>query len=198
VSRKRKPISNLQGLDDQSDYKNNPAHWREVHVPHIVLENALTNEEDLDLLELSQQDRDYLKEANLILRERLLDLVAIHVNNNLTLHQKNVVQLVVVQGYTYNEAAATLGINYTAVSHALKGIKRGEVYHGGAETKLKKLLENDTQYNNIKQMRHELRNHNIDIARWVVENENSAYIYKDPNVYSKTSRVATKKTNKKT
>jgi len=48
---------------------------------------------------------------------------------------------------TYNEIAEILDINYTGVSHAIKGIKspRHGKYHGGFEKKLRKVCSKDTQ-----------------------------------------------------
>lgn len=61
---------------------------------------------------------------------------------------------------TYNDIAEILNINYTGVSHAIKGIKSQKhgKYHGGLEKKLRKICMKDLTCQEYLQCIKELRN----------------------------------------
>lgn len=109
-----------------------------------------------------------LKKLRKLLKVRLL-LVA---KKCLTLHQVQVLELI-LKGYTYKEMALKLKINYTAISHAIQGIKQRNdrykgTYHGGLYKKLRKKCAKDrpiqTILTKIHNLTHDRAAHSVDTA----------------------------------
>ena len=78
------------------------------------------------------------------MQELLFDLLIAR-TSDLTEHQRTVLALW-VQGKTYQQIASELGINYTGVSHAIKGIwsPKHNRFHGGIEKKLMIICDKDS------------------------------------------------------
>ena len=93
-------------------------------------------------------DEDYIRSIQLKklctrLNTRLMQLA----KEKLTKHQYEVMTLILM-GKSYHEAAIILDINYTAISHAVRGIlqsgnRYGGLYHGGIYKKLQKKCAKD-------------------------------------------------------
>ena len=119
-------------------------HKHEVTSDHISL-SRYSNEQGLYQ---QSSDEDYIRSIQLKklctrLNTRLMKLA----KEKLTKHQYRVLQLILM-GKNYREIAAILGRNYTAVSHAIKGIKVNagkykSLKHGGYERRLRKVCARD-------------------------------------------------------
>jgi predicted DNA-binding protein YlxM (UPF0122 family) len=113
--------------------------WKEISIqpelfsPVIEIEEATENEIAI------------IKEAKILIQQLLFDRVVELTSNHFTDHQKIVLALILMPDRTYNEVADVLGINYTAISHAIKGIKSSKhgKFHGGYEKKLRKMCSKD-------------------------------------------------------
>lgn len=117
--------------------------WKEILVsPELFSPTPEFNED------LSEEETLLLREAKLVMRQLLLDRVRELAFQCFTDHQKGVLALTQMPGKTYNQIAEILGINYTGVSHAIKGIKspkHGGKYHGGFEKKLRRTCNRDKE-----------------------------------------------------
>ena len=113
--------------------------WKEILVqPELIsieAESADATEAEIALI----------KEAKLLVSQLLLDRVVELTTTHFTTHQKTVLALILMPDRTYNEVADILGINYTGISHAIKGIKSNKhgKFHGGYEKKLRKICMKD-------------------------------------------------------
>jgi len=115
--------------------------WKEVLIqpelftPVIEIEGA------------TEQELAVLKEIKLLIQQRLFDRVIEIAFSNFTQHQVVVLALILFPDRTYNEVANMLNINYTAISHAIKGIKSNKhgKFHGGYEKKLRKICMKDEE-----------------------------------------------------
>jgi len=113
--------------------------WKEV----IVQAEFLT--EVVDSEDLNSKEIAVLKEAKILVSQLLFDRVVELTSSNFTEHQKVVLALILMPDRTYSEVAEILSINYTGISHAIKGIKSHKhgKYHGGYEKKLRKICTKD-------------------------------------------------------
>lgn len=133
--KKTKPKSSQQSQSSSNDQHI----WKEVLIqpelfsPIIELEDATEGEIAV------------IKEAKLLIHQLLFDRVVELTTNHFTDHQKVVLALILMPDRTYNEVADILGINYTGISHAIKGIKSNKhgKFHGGYEKKLRKICSKD-------------------------------------------------------
>lgn len=116
--------------------------WKEILVSPELFSATPEYSEDL-----TEEEGSILKEAKLLVGQLLFDRVIALVSANFTDHQKKVLALAQMPDKTYNEIAEILDINYTGVSHAIKGIKSPKhgKYHGGFEKKLRKVCLKDSQ-----------------------------------------------------
>lgn len=101
-----------------------------------------------------------MKEAKQLIGQMLFDKVVELANQHFTDHQKKVMALTQMSDKTYNDIAEILNINYTGVSHAIKGIKSQKhgKYHGGFEKKLRKVCSKDDDCQKYLACIYELRN----------------------------------------
>lgn len=101
----------------------------------------------IELPDHSEQEAAIIKEAKLLIQQLLFDRVIEITSSHFTPHQKTVLALILMPDRTYNEVADILGINYTGISHAIKGIKSNKhgKFHGGYEKKLRKMCSKDEQ-----------------------------------------------------
>lgn len=99
----------------------------------------------IELEDASEGEIAVIKEAKLLIHQLLFDRVVELTTNHFTDHQKIVLALILMPDRTYNEVADILGINYTGISHAIKGIKSNKhgKFHGGYEKKLRKICTKD-------------------------------------------------------
>jgi predicted DNA-binding protein YlxM (UPF0122 family) len=127
--KKEKPSSTV--LDQHS--------WKEVIVQPELLS------ETVEMEDLTEKELAVIKEAKLLVGQLLFDRVIELTSSNFTDHQKLVLALILMPDRTYSEVAEILGINYTGISHAIKGIKSNKhgKFHGGYEKKLKKICSKD-------------------------------------------------------
>jgi len=115
--------------------------WKEVLIqpelftPVIEIEGA------------TEQELAVLKEIKLLIQQKLFDRIIELAFGNFTEHQVIVLALILFPDRTYNEVATMLNINYTAISHAIKGIKSNKhgKFHGGYEKKLRKICMKDDE-----------------------------------------------------
>jgi len=117
--------------------------WKEILCDPAELD-TLSRSRSLDEIEVFREAilREATSLARYLLHRRLLKLA----DDSLTPHQKRVFVLYCHYGKTYKDIATILARNYTAISHAIKGIKsqRHEgKHHGGIEKKLKKITVRD-------------------------------------------------------
>jgi hypothetical protein len=116
--------------------------WKEIFVqPELLCQVC-------ELEDLNEEEKSVIKEAKIVVQQKLYDRVMELVSKHFTEHQELVLALMSAPSRTYNEAATILDINYTAISHAIKGIKsqkHGGKFHGGYENKLKKICMKDSQ-----------------------------------------------------
>lgn len=96
-------------------------------------------------LEISKEEAQALQEAKDILITLLCDRVFELAEEHFTDHQRTVLAIGQMPNKTYNDIARALSINYTAVSHAIKGQRspKHQKHHGGLEKKLKKICAKD-------------------------------------------------------
>lgn len=99
----------------------------------------------IELEDASEGELSIIKEAKLLIQQLLFDRVVELTSSQFTDHQKVVLTLILMPDRTYNEVADILGINYTGISHAIKGIKSSKhgKFHGGYEKKLRKICLKD-------------------------------------------------------
>lgn len=97
--------------------------------------------------ELSKEEIQALQEAKMIMQVLLCDRVFEIASESFTEHQMKVFAISQIPDKTYNDIAKMLERNYTAVSHAIKGIKSPQhgKHHGGFETKLKRICSTDSE-----------------------------------------------------
>lgn len=116
----------------------------------------------IDIPDMSEDELAIIKEAKLVIQQLLLDRLTDLAFECFTPHQKKVLALQQTPERTYLEIADMLGINYTAVSHAIKGIKskKHDKFHGGYEKKLRKLCQKDDYCNEYIGLIKQLRNNN--------------------------------------
>jgi len=109
---------------------------------------------------LTDQEASILREAKIVMNQYLYDRVIEMAYESFTPHQKKVLALTQMPDKTYNDIAEILSINYTGVSHAIKGIKsqRHGKYHGGFEKKLRKTCLKDDLCQEYISCIYELRN----------------------------------------
>jgi predicted transcriptional regulator len=94
--------------------------------------------------------RRIVKEAKNILRQAMIDKLSTIIREELSEHQATIFSLYYGLGKTYQEIADMLGLNYTAVSHCIMGIKqKDQLFHGGVLKKIKKYIEKDKEAQKI-------------------------------------------------
>lgn len=113
--------------------------WKEILVQPELFAPVI------ELEDISENEISIIKEAKLLIQQLLFDRVVELTSNHFTDHQKVVLALILMPDRTYNEVADILSINYTAISHAIKGIKSNKhgKFHGGYEKKLRKICSKD-------------------------------------------------------
>lgn len=113
----------------------------------------------VDMPDMSEDETAVIKEAKLVVQQLLLDRLTDLAFECFTPHQKKVLALQQTPERTYLEIAEMLGINYTGVSHAIKGIKSNKhgKFHGGYEKKLRKICMKDESCNEFIGLIRELR-----------------------------------------
>jgi len=127
----------------QSPEQNTPIEqhaWKEVIVQPELLSDYI------EAPDLTEKEMAVIKEAKILLHQLLFDRVIELTSDHFTGHQKTVLALILMPERTYNEVAEILNINYTGISHAIKGIKSNKhgKFHGGYEKKLKKICSKDS------------------------------------------------------
>lgn len=117
--------------------------YKEIPLPPAELDRLagatiLTDAE----IEAREEAAEYFKELQNRLIARIFEIIEEH----MTEHQKKIIALM-LKNKTYNNMAFLLSINYTAVAHAIKGIKtrKHDKYHGGLERKLQKICIKDSE-----------------------------------------------------
>lgn len=126
----------------QSTEQNTPIDqhvWKEVIVQPELLSDMV------EATDLNEKEIAVIKEAKILLHQMLFDRVVELTSDHFTGHQKTVLALILMPDRTYNEVAEILNINYTGISHAIKGIKSNKhgKFHGGYEKKLRKICAKD-------------------------------------------------------
>lgn len=143
--KKQKPTANDSNLEQHF--------WKEVSIQPEIFANTV------DIPDVSEEEASVLKEAKILINQLLFDRVTELTSMHFTKHQKIVLALIQTPDRTYNEIADMLGINYTGVSHSIKGIKSSKhsKFHGGYEKKLRKICLKDSEcilyIESIKQLR---------------------------------------------
>lgn len=125
---------------EEEEEDNRQYYFKEIYLPPTELDKL-----SLNVSKQTEEELEYLERFNRLkgrLISRVFELIEIH----MTEHQKKIVVLM-LKNKTYNNMAILLNINYTAVAHAIKGIKtkRHGKYHGGIERKLRKICMKDQQ-----------------------------------------------------
>lgn len=117
--------------------------YKEIPLPPAELDRLagatiLTDAE----IEALEEAAEYFNELQNRLIARIFEIIEEH----MTEHQKKIIALM-LKNKTYNSMALLLNINYTAVAHAIKGIKthKHDKYHGGLERKLQKICVKDSE-----------------------------------------------------
>ena len=117
--------------------------YKEIPLPPAELDRlagatVLTDAE----IEALEEAAEYFNELQNRLIARIFEIIEEH----MTEHQKKIIALM-LKNKTYNNMALLLNINYTAVAHAIKGIKtrKHDKYHGGLERKLQKICTKDPE-----------------------------------------------------
>lgn len=117
--------------------------YKEIPLPPAELDRLagatiLTDAE----IEALEEAAEYFNELQNRLIARIFEIIEEH----MTEHQKKIIALM-LKNKTYNNMALLLNINYTAVAHAIKGIKtrKHDKYHGGLERKLQKICIKDPE-----------------------------------------------------
>lgn len=138
--------------------------WKE-----ILIQPELINSSS-EVIELSETELVLVKEAKLVMGQLLLDRVIELTTTHFTAHQKVVLALILMPDRTYNEVADILGINYTGISHAIKGIKSNKhgKFHGGYEKKLRKICLKDSLCQEYISCIYVLRNNDAEQAREIL------------------------------
>jgi hypothetical protein len=113
--------------------------WKEILIQPELFSPAIEVED------ATEGEIWVIKEAKLLIHQLLFDRVIELTSSHFTGHQKIVLALILMPDRTYNEVADILGINYTGISHAIKGIKSNKhgKFHGGYEKKLRKICSKD-------------------------------------------------------
>ena len=113
--------------------------WKEVIVQPELLS------ETVEIPDLNEKEIAVIKEAKILLHQLLFDRVVELTSDHFTGHQKTVLALILMPDRTYNEVAEILNINYTGISHAIKGSKSNKhgKFHGCYEKKLRKICSKD-------------------------------------------------------
>lgn len=119
--------------------ENHQYFFKEIYLPPAELDKLSLNLNPKH----TEQELRYLEQLKSLqgrLIARVFELIEIH----MTEHQKKIVVLM-LKNKTYNSMAVLLNINYTAIAHAIKGIKTKKhgKYHGGIERKLRKICMRD-------------------------------------------------------
>lgn len=138
--------------------------WKEILVqPELITSSS-------EVTEISESELSLIKEAKLVVSQLLLDRVIELTTTHFTTHQKIVLALILMPDRTYNEVADILGINYTGISHAIKGIKSNKhgKFHGGYEKKLRKICMKDSLCQEYINCIHLLRNNDAEQARQIL------------------------------
>lgn len=156
MPKKKKP-SSTSSLDQHF--------WREVPIEPELFAHVE------EYPNLTEEEASVLKEAKLLIQQLLFDRVVDLASNHFTEHQKVVLALIQTPDRTYSEIADILGINYTGVSHAIKGIKSKNhgKFHGGYEKKLRKICQKDEECIEYIKCILELRNNNPKYALEVLK-----------------------------
>ena len=121
----------------EENEENNQYYFKEIYLSPT----------ELDKLQLSpkhtEQELRFIEQLK-TLQGKLIARVFELIELNMTEHQKKIVVLM-LKNKTYNSMAVLLNINYTAIAHAIKGIKTKKhgKYHGGIERKLRKICMRD-------------------------------------------------------
>lgn len=117
--------------------------YKEIPLPPAELDRlagatTLTDAE----IEALEEAAEYFNELQNRLIARIFEIIEEH----MTEHQKKIIALM-LKNKTYNNMALLLDINYTAVAHAIKGIRtrKHDKYHGGLERKLQKICIKDSE-----------------------------------------------------
>ena len=127
--------------------KKNKSSQSEQHIWKEILIQPELFAVPVDIPEATENEIAVIKEAKILIQQMLFDRVIEITSSHFTDHQKVVLALILMPDRTYNEVADILGINYTGVSHAIKGIKSNKhgKFHGGYEKKLKKICMKDEE-----------------------------------------------------
>lgn len=136
----------------------------------------------VDIPDATNDEMAVIKEAKMIMQQLLFDRMQELATSNFTDHQKIVLALQQHPDRTYNEIAEKLGINYTGVSHAIKGIKSNKhgKFHGGYEKKLRKICMKDEECQIYLKHIQELRNNNPEYAlTLLIEYDDDPEYWKD-------------------
>lgn len=135
-----------------------------------------------------------IKEAKSLVQQLLFDRMIEIALSKFTPHQLVVLALISYPDRTYNEVADILGINYTGVSHAIKGIKSSKhgKFHGGYEKKLRKYCMNDEECKEYLSYVKELRENNPQYALELLidlddEDESWKELKENPKLWEETS-----------
>ena len=134
--------------------------WKEILIQPELFSSPV------ELEDHTEQEMSIIKEAKILVQQLLFDRVVELTTNHFTDHQKVVLALILMPDRTYNEVAEILGINYTGISHAIKGIKsnRHGKFHGGYEKKLRKICNRDSNCQKYLECIKELRKNDPDQA----------------------------------
>jgi hypothetical protein len=140
MSKKKKAPSQQSSSIKSSSSSSQDQHiWKEILIQPELFSPAT------EAIEATEGEVSVIKEAKLLIHQLLFDRVIELTSSHFTGHQKVVLALILMPDRTYNEVADILGINYTGISHAIKGIKSNKhgKFHGGYEKKLKKICSKD-------------------------------------------------------
>jgi predicted DNA-binding protein YlxM (UPF0122 family) len=134
--------------------------WKEVILQPELFASVI------DIPDASDEEIAVIKDAKLLISELLFDRVVELATHHFTKHQNIVLALIQAPDRTYNEIAEIIGINYTGVSHAIKGIKspKHSKFHGGYEKKLRKICQKDKECTEYIDCIRELRNNDPEYA----------------------------------
>ena len=120
----------------------------------------------IEIPEATENEIAVVREAKTLVQQLLFDRMIEIALSKFSPHQLIVLALISYPDRTYNEVAEILGINYTGVSHAIKGIKSNKhgKFHGGYEKKLRKYCMNDDECQEYLGYVKELRENNVHYA----------------------------------
>lgn len=134
VKQEEKP----DAIADLIEEDNRQYYFKEIYLPPTELDKL-----SLNMKPQTENELFFLENFNRV-RGKLVARVFELIEQHMTEHQKKIIVLM-LKNKTYNNMAILLNINYTAVAHAIKGIKTKKhgKYHGGIERKLRKVCMRD-------------------------------------------------------